>query len=292
MTNENLFYQESETLNVPGIIIAFFSILIATFFLGYLYSILIIFIPLIYFNFFITVGLGMALGYLVKILIRLTHQRSRNSKLALAVLAGLFANLFQWLVYLIYAYLGEVPSLAAYFANFGIFIQPSNFISIIGEINRVGMWSIFGIDFSGGLLTIVWLFEFAMIMAIPIMAIWKSKVFPYSENERKWYGKYSLEEDFEMMHSVQHLLEPLQKDAFKTINELEEGNGLRHSKIHIYYLENERNQYLELEKIYFESGGEGKKTSVVILDNFRIDNQAAKMILAKFKNDKVKFPIF
>ncbi len=291
MENENLFYQESETLNVPGIIIAFFSILIFTFFLGYCYSMLIIFIPLIYFNFFITVGLGMALGILVKLLIRLTHQRSKNSRIALAVLAGFFASLFQWIAFILYAFLGEVPSFSAYLSNFGTFIQPTNFITSIAEINQAGMWSIFGIDFSGSLLAIVWIFELGIIIAIPIMAILKSKVIPYSESQKKWYEKYVLSRDFEIMHSAHHILEPLKKDALKALNDFNEGSGLKHTKLYLYYLENEQNHYLDFERVYYESGGQGKKNTAIILDNFRINNQAAKMILNQFKHRKVKFPI-
>lgn len=292
MDDKIAFYQESNKVNLSGFIIAYLAILAVALICGYFYTVLIIFVPLLYFNFFITIGFGLFLGYLVRVLIKLTHNRNKTSHLILAFVAGFLANYFQWIAFIIYAFDGEIPSFRDYLANLSWVIEPQMFFSTIGKINRIGLWSVFGITFSGVILTLVWIFELITIIIIPILMVYKSKTYPYSEDLGKWYKKYTLSDDYKAVAGINSIIENLQKDACETINQLGRGIGWKYSKVHVYFLENEQNQYLDFENIYIGQGGRGKKNTSTPISNFKITNKTAKLILNSFDNKRERFEVF
>src|SRR5690606_19760549 len=102
------FYQESGNFNLMCLIVATVIIIPFTWILGYIYSIAIIIIPIVYLKNLCTIGLGIAIGMLCRILVRLTHSRPKKTYYVLAVIAGLFANYFQWTVLISYLYIGKI----------------------------------------------------------------------------------------------------------------------------------------------------------------------------------------
>lgn len=292
MQNDNRFYQESNNFHPARMAISILVCLFIALVLGYAYSILIWIIPLIYLNFLATIGFGIVLGMVVKILIRLGHIRHFNIKILLAVMAGLFANYFQWTTFILYAGLGHIPSVGEYLANLGWIFSPSGFFAMLGEINRVGLWSMFGMQINGFVLTIIWLVEFLIILGLPVMAAMQATVFPYSEKLGKWYPKFTLSDDYEPVSAVQKILEGLQSKPLETIQQLQPGSGWRYSKIHIYYLPEEEKQYLAIEKVYIENRGAGKANHEIMVNNFSINKKSADLILNNFRNKKEKFDLF
>jgi hypothetical protein len=95
--------------------------------------------------------------------------------------------------------------------------------------------------------------------------------------------------DFESVSTSNKLLSSFETDVLKTIQELRQGNGLRHSKIHVYYLPDEEKQYLSIEKVFIEGQGKGKKNTVNVIDNYKIDKAVAKSILESYENKKERF---
>ncbi len=291
MQNQSLFYKESGNVNIVGLAISYFTCLLFTMFLGYGYSILTSVIPIIYVNFLLTFILGISLAYLVKILVKLTHNRHRKSQIILAIITGLMANYFQWTTYVLYVYMGSLPSLNEYFQNLYWIIIPNGLIQNIISINKIGMWSVFGISFSGSILTIVWILEAVIIGLIPVVSIIKSNIFPYSEKQNRWYPKFILCKDFESISMVDRLIKSLNKEPVKAIEELQKENGLRHSKIYLYYLQNEDYQYLTFENIFFEGQGKGSKEKTVMIDNYRIPNSVADEIKNKYDHKRERYEI-
>jgi len=197
MNDSNLFYQESGQINILGLTLSFLICIPIALILGYAYSVVIMFIPLIYFNFLITVGLGLALGLIVRLIVRLTKNRNKKSKLILAFTLGLLTYYFQWTVFMLHAYDGEIPGFTYYLANLHWLINPMNLIDFIVKVNGVGFWSIIGAPVTGLALSLVWIIEAFFIISGPIVAIFKTKVYPYSELQNKWYPKYTLLKDFD-----------------------------------------------------------------------------------------------
>lgn len=291
MDNKSLFYQESGKINFLGLLFSVIIYGLVAMILGYVYSALIAFIPFIYINFFITIGVGIALGFMVRLLVRITHNRNKRSKIILAIVFGLLFNFFQWIVYILNIANGELPDISYYLESFVWFANPKNFFGAIATINSVGAWAIFGTTFTGIPLALVWIIEAFIIIGLPVMAIYKTKTYPYSEFLNKWYPKYTLLKDFESVSTVNKMIRDLQKDPLKSIQDLKYGSGSRHTKIHVFYLKNEKYQYLTFENIFIEKRGEGKRHSEIIINNYRIDKRTAELIRDNFKNKRERIEL-
>lgn len=284
-----LFYEPSGRIHPIGLAAAYLVGLLVTSLLGYLYTLIIQFVPLIYLNFLVTVGFGIALGVLVRLLTKLTHNRSLQHQLLLAILLGLFANYFQWVGFVLYAILGAMPGIEGYYLNLGIITDPATFFGVIGEINRVGMWEVFGITANGGILAIIWLIEFAIIAAFPVIGVYKAKPIPYAEDLQTWYPKYELDTDFEAIIGPDRFVEQLRENALTALQALEPGKAWNYSIAHIHYLPEATHQYLSIEKVYIEERGQGRKEVEVIIHNFRLDRQMAKAILDAYPHHQERW---
>jgi ribosomal protein L19 len=282
MLDKSLFYQESGKADALRLLLVYLVSLVIVLGLSYAYSVVSIFIPFIYVSFAITVILSITLGYLVKFLLRIAHIRGANNRYVLAIVIGVMANYFQWTTYLLYAIDDKIPSFVYFLENLAWIIVPSTFFSIIAAINEVGLWEVFGIQFQGFVLGLVWVIEALAIMAGPIVAVYTTQVYPFSEQFKRWYPKFTIRNHFQSIATVLKLTEDLQEDPLKTIQELKMGDGIRYTKIHVYYLEHEENQYLSFEKVFIDKRGEGKKRSTFIIHNFKISTPVAKSILDAF----------
>ena len=269
-------------------VISYIAGLIVTLILGYIYSIITVFIPFIYFTVIATIGFGMILGIFCRAMILVSHNRNRRNLLTYAVIIGILANYFQWTAYLVYAYNGEIPSFSEYLAGLTWVAVPENFIGAIKDINAVGLWSVFGITFNGLALTFIWLLEAFIIIAGPVLAVYKAESHPYAESESRWYPKYTLNKDFESLSASETLINSLHTDPAQTVRRLGTGSAYRFTKIHVFYLESEKEQYLSFERVFFEERGKGKKNSEVIIKNLAIDNEAATNILNAFQHEKAR----
>ncbi len=285
MNNQVLYYQASGLINPVKQGLSYAIGIAAALLLGSVYTLLTIFIPIVYANILIVVGFGISLGFVCQALVRFSHNRSKKSQLIHAVVIGVFANYFQWTTYILYVYNGSIPSISFYFTNLHWLVLP-DFFSAVAEINREGLWSMFGITFNGFGLTLIWLFEFLIIMVGPILAITNAQTRPYSESFQQWYRQYTLREDFEGFVSPTQLKADMADDPVAAIGRLGKGAGWRHSKIHIFYLPHENKQYLTLEKVLVEGQGRGKKSSTVIIDNLQMSTVAADAILGQFEHER------
>ncbi len=291
MNNQELFYQESGQINPIKQGLSYVICIGLALILGYIYSVAVIFIPIVYLNFLITVGFGLILGLICRVIVRFSHNRSKKSQIIQAIVIGFLANYFQWTVYILYAYSGEIPTVGLYFSSLHWIMIPENFFAAMAEINQFGTWSIFGITFNGFGLAAIWFAEFLIIIAGPIVAIVKTKIYPYSELLNKWYDKYTLLKDFESISAVNNLTSELVSDPLKSIESLRKGSGLRHTKIHLFYLKDEDKQYLTFEKIFIEGQGKGKKNSSIVINNLKINKTDAELILENYENKRERIDI-
>ena len=286
MTNTSIYYQESGNINTPGLIAAYILYLAVTLVLGYAYTVFSLFIPFIYFTFIATIGFSLLLGLMCRLMIRMTHNRNKKSQMIQAVIVGVLANYFQWTAYIAFAYSGEIPSFTEFLSAISWIVIPVNFIEALVEINSIGLWSVFGIPFNGFALAFVWLLEAFIIMAGPVLAVRKAVPQPYSEASSKWFPMYTLEKEFESISPSETIITALTTDALNTLKQLGLGSGTRHTKVHLFYLENESLQFLTVEKIFYEDRGKGKKNSDVIIKNIAIDTKSAQNILNEFRHHK------
>ncbi|MEL6835147.1 MAG: hypothetical protein AAFP77_19265 [Bacteroidota bacterium] len=293
MDHQHLLYQESGKFNPTGLLLSILAFVLLSIVLGYVYVLIMMFIPLIYFNVLITIGLGILLGYLVRVSTKLSHNRNAKSRMILAAVLGLLVTYFMWVAYLLYIANGAVmPSISEYLSALPwIVTDPGSFFDLMSVINMMGAWSIFGLTFSGILLALVWLAEVLIIIGAPVLSVFGSDPYPYSEAMGKWYPKYTLSEEFAAVSAPTSLINDLQEDPVKTIEELGMGTANYFSRIHVFYLPEEKDNYLTFEKVTVETGEESKEESTIILNNYRVDKATAAKILEVHKNKQIKMAV-
>ncbi len=291
MTDKSLFYQESGKVDALRLLLAYLVSLVVVLLMFYAYSAASLFLYNVYANVGIIVFFSISLGYYVKVLLRIAHIRSARNRYILAIVLGLMANYFQWTTFILYALDNEIPTLIHLLENLDWIIVPSTFFSIIAAINEVGVWELFGVQFHGFELGLIWVIEALAIMAGPIIAVYNTRVYPFSEEFKRWYPKFTLRNHFQSIATVLKLTEDLKHDPLKTIQELKMGDGIRHTRIHVYYLEHEENQYLTFEKVFIDKRGEGKKRSTFIIHNFKVSTDVAKSILDAYDYKRERIEI-
>lgn len=284
MEKGSLFYKESLKYNPVGYIVSIVTLAIIALFLGYFYTGLTIIMPFVYINILLPIGFGLILGLINRVLGRLTQNRHKKSRMVQALISGVLANYFQWTAYVYYVFNGELPSLAQYLSSLHWIVVPQNFFPAIVEINKVGLWAVFDIPFTGLGLAAIWVIEALIIIALPVIAVYQTKVYPYSETLGKWFPKYILHKDFEYLASPSKMLKDLQTDVLAALKNLEKGFGHRHSKIHLHYHKDDETAYVSVESVTIEGQGKGKTQKNTLISNFVIDRQTAEQILSAYGN--------
>lgn len=287
----NKYYKESGKITIPNLILAIVISVIFSFFLGYIYSLLIYNIPFIYFNIAITIGLGIGVSLLVRLISRIGKIRNKNHRYIISGLIILMTIYFQWITFLNAIMLNSFPSLVDTFWASSWILKPTEFFHLIGQINENGTW---GLGTSGNLingliLTLIWIGEVVIIAFPTIKMQFNFKPYPFSEKFNKWYPKYTIDEFFETIYSKESIEAELDNSVIKTLSNLKLANNARCSKIHIYYIDDEANHYLSIDKVWIDGKGNTKKVNV--LSNYTIESEALHEIKNLFKLKKERIDI-
>ena len=285
------FYEPSNGINLKRAIPYYILGIITILLLSYLYNTIIVLMPIIYLNFLLTIGFGIAIGYVVRMFLRLAHIRGNRIARIFLISFILFALFFSWSAFLSWALLNRPPSLFEYLNHIPFYLNPFNSAPLIRAINLEGPWSIGEMTIKGFPLTVIWIFE-VLLITLGMMFVTKKRVLtPYSELMEKWYPKFVLQQDFEAIHSAVNLKRALQEDVLKTIRNLENGNGFQNTKIHVHYIKGEAKQYISFIRFTVEDRGRGKTNKVHIINLLEIDSQTADAILAEHSHKKDKTEI-
>jgi hypothetical protein len=133
--------------------------------------------------------------------------------------------------------------------------------------------------------------EAVILLFMPVNAIHKAPIHPYSEILGKWYPKFTLSNDFDSI-AVNIFLEALDKNPVDAIKDLKLGSGFRHTKFHIYYTPEEERQYISVERVWNGGGGSKESERTIVIDNYEITRSAAQTILKSFENKHEKLEVF
>lgn len=292
MNDKPKFYKTAESINLVSLIIALLAGICISVVLSYFYNLFSTFIPFIYFNVLITIGLGMSLGIVARIISRFCKLNNKKSRLILAIVMAFSTFIFQWIAYLSCFTNGGMIGFVEYLNSIPAALFAGEHLGQVTDLYTFGSWSISSFVFAGISLGMVWLVEFGIIMVLPFLSVLKITEFPFSERDNYWYPKFTLSDQFESMSSKKYFLQDYRKDILNGIRNLRQGEGWRHGKVHIYFSESETKQYLSFEKIFVEGRGKGKRTSSYLIENLEISTPEARSILSSFHNEKEKFVVF
>jgi hypothetical protein len=198
--------------------------IIASFILPLIYIILAQLIPNIWFIAVCAFSLGMLLGLMIDIGIRIGKIRNLQVALAIAIVCGLLAFYVQWVFFdaVMYSRRGftfnqssaELGQLARDMAF--LFVHPGILFKEIIALNEIGTFRIEGSDnVSGLLLWAIWAGEFLVIIGGTIVVAWNGQVkTPYSELNDHWMKRRTPNLYIPFIHDKDHLLAQLRNKNF------------------------------------------------------------------------------
>jgi|GEM_PF-5637442 hypothetical protein len=264
---------------IMGIILAFFG--------GLIYTVM-VFIPIIYFNFLIIIGISVGISMGSLMLFKLLKIRTKKFRFKLLLIFLTFTYYSQWIGFIIYLQTQEFPSLYLY-ANYWLY--PIGFFENITTINSYGTWSLMNMNspvngiFLGG----IWMIEILLFYTIAIKFFNMFPENPFSEKINKWYPKFILNKEFRAFYSAEKLRKLLENEGVNAIYNLEKGIPGSYSRISIFYLENEDKQYFTIDTISIDRDNSNAKIPTYLLKPTEISSIEAKKLLEHFKYKKEFF---
>jgi hypothetical protein len=195
-------YRHSGKFAVRGPILAVLSALILWFPLGFAYSYLIKWIPLIYINFLATMGYGFAVGIVTGWILKAGKVRNTAVAMITTFAAGLISLYYAWNAH-IHAMFQGAPVLST----------PSQLKIGMELLYNTGSWGIghSGNNLTGIPLAIVWIGEALIILGLALLACWGIIAdTPYCEETRCW-----LDQELKIS-TLQAFTDPAHVAAFKS----------------------------------------------------------------------------
>jgi hypothetical protein len=171
--------------------------------LGLLYAYCIWYIPFVYINFFITIGFGFLVGFVIAQFV-IKKGKVRNPFLGLIIgLAGaLLALYFHWAIWIDLVInagesygsnrIGITVSNIDFLQVYSLIFRPDLVLEYIGQVNEYGTWGIRGATVSGAFLWVIWLIEFIIVIAISVFLPYLEAKRPFSESTNSWYEEVIL----------------------------------------------------------------------------------------------------
>ena len=196
------FYKESGIAAPLNTALVIFCSLITILFFSYFYSLIINYLPIIYFNIILVIVYGFIISYVSRLFNIIFKIRNRMKSIIITIILSIFAVYFQWVSYL-YIISSENFSLFMVFEDLGFFFKilfrPDLVLNNILDINKVGLWSIgtSGIHLNGLFLWLIWLAEAAIIIYVSVKKYTTFNLIPFSEKNNKWFKKEVIDFDFE-----------------------------------------------------------------------------------------------
>ncbi len=280
-------YKPIGNSNPINIGLAFAVCLMLSLFLGWLYSLTAL-IPIIYFNWFITIGFGFVMAISLQIMAKLLKIRERKTRLSLIIFSLIVTYYSHWIAYLLILGLQKIPT---FFEFLNYWIYPNYFFSNISELNRIGAWSIgvSGLFVKGYVLTIIWIVEALILFFIGITYTNKFPQNPFSETLNKWYPKFRLEYNFAAIYSNNKIISDLKDNGIDLIFNMDRGLANKYTNISIFYLEGESKQYLSIDTISINTRNGSSKNLTPVLKPIEINTIEAKELMVKFGSKKEFF---
>lgn len=278
-------------MNAKKIIPVFGIGLIVLFVLAYLYAFVTAFSPAIYLNFFLMLMFGSFIGFVS--LLETYYGLIRNKKhwMVLSLINSIVLWYISWIIYIL-AIANETSFMSIQgFDHFMSFlIRPDIVFLTINDLSHQGLWSVSFLSPDSFTFWMIWIIEFMVLLITPIIFLRKQSTFPYSELNEAWYKEYVLSRDFGSILGFENALERLKTKPNDIIEEIGFGKANNYCQISVFYLPNEKTQYLSVFHIVIDR--EDKKSKEEIYHLIQIDKQSAKDLISNWKGKPNKFIFF
>ena len=259
---ETSYHKNSGSFGVLSpVYISVFGILSAII-LGTIYAYAVFYIPFIYLNFLLTLGLGLVLGNIIGFAGKIGKARNKKLMLVSGIVVGLISLYVAWAAWIL-----------ALSGHQALVLSPVILIQVLGEVGKEGVWSMFGYTPTGVVLYAIWLIEAGMIVWFTVVAC---KDFmgetPFCERCSCWAEEkfeiwpLSLPEDPEQ---VREQMEHGELDGLKALSPQPEGTAAYSSLTLRSCPSCEESRFLtfKLASTEVDSEGEATKNEVTVAEN-------------------------
>ncbi|WP_272149495.1 hypothetical protein [Tenacibaculum aiptasiae] len=285
-TELSLYNESGEAPIINLSLVLIFGILI-TLFASYFYSLIVTFMPLIYFNFILGLVFGYSISQISYLLNRVFKIRNRKKSIIITLTLAILGVYFQWVSYFYIISVEEVKLVIDTNFFIQILTRPDLLIENIIILNKTGSWELFGFLIKNFSLSIIWILEATIIILMAYSGYKNINIEPFSESTNKWYKKLYIDKDFEQIHLKKDFIEHFNNSVFDTINSLKYGNANRYSRIYIYYLKSETRSLISIENVLISHNDNGKKEVTEILPPCYIGMDTISQLKKEFGLKKI-----
>lgn len=282
------FYKESGNLNTTSYVIAIALSILLSSVLGYIYSVISTWNPIIYLNVLLTIGVAYLIGFSAHFMTRLTNNRNYKSRIIFVLIFSLFFNFFQWTAFLLFVLQGaQTPAPMDYINFIPYCLNPSFSFPLILEINQAGLWTLAGdLELNGPLWALIWIIELGIIFVLPILMVHRAEITPYSETTDSWYPELILNNRFKFVLGGESFKQELAQKTLETLEGLQEEDAPdRYSIIHLYYEPEARQQYISINTIkhVIDDNGKAKEEDNLAVSNLEINKEIVEALLQRYQ---------
>ncbi len=288
-------YSSSGKISPLSILIFIGVVLIIIPLLATLYAYAIWYIPIPYINFFITAAFGIAVGWIINLLV-VKYGKVRSGKIAslFAILGAIMAIYFHWAVWIDLAYnisgslggedMGVAVSNISISETISLALSPSSLMEIMGSINENGLWGFGETPVRGTFLTIIWVIEALIIFLLAWMSGIGQASKPFCEESNQWFGETKLS-PFDLNIQLQELLDALSSGTVEAFQGLQKSTNPKENSHYDFTLyQNETNEnYLTLKTQVAKVDKDGKVSmdETVFGENIGISEELSNLLMSK-----------
>ncbi len=275
MSDTALYYRHSGRFSPVSLLITAAVGVIGAMVLGFAYGVIVFYMPIVYINALLTVGLGAGLGVLVRTIAMSMSVRNVPVVLLVAIITGLVAEYA--------AFVGWVAAVAQWNV---VIINPGTLMPVLEALAEQGVWSMKGSTVKGAFLVGIWIIEGLVIIGTTLyFARDVLHRTPYCESCNRWLRDVSLVGPFKPVADGASLRTSLEQGDFAALGEVK---PLDAEEPNDYFAEYElincpscdEMAVVTIRNVRLVVDGEGKLTRTVtpIVNQLKIDRTSSDLI--------------
>lgn len=267
MTNETNYFAHSGKVPVTAILLMIIFGLIGALILSVIYGYAIAYIPLIYINFFITVGFGMLTGIAVGIGGKMGKARKPALYGLIGLIVGLFAVYASWIAWF---YASSDQTL--------LILNPDELLTAINLVSITGAWNIFGWTPTGLSIYLIWAIEALIVIGgCTLVAYGYVQVQPFCEKCSQWVENAQTITGYQAIEDEKDFTRKLEEGQLDMVSSLQKApdTSLKSTEIEINHCGScDESNYLSLTTVNVSVDDKGKesKDSNKFICNLKISN--------------------
>lgn len=252
---ENLYYKPSGKVPVGALIGSLLVGIAGAIVLAVIYIALQWFIPIVYFNVFITIGFGAGLFFVLNFCFKQWKLRNKGVAMVITLLVALIGLYAQWALFISLMYNAEgtmggdtwVKSSFSLEGFKAFFMHPSFIWEAMQGLNEVGTFTLKKSTVSGAALWAVWAIEMAIIILTPIILTFRGiTIYPFSEKDEVWMNKRVLPGRLKYVEDKDAVVNTLANHDFAYVYDhlSEEEEHYSYARAEVYESDTDDYQYL------------------------------------------------